>query len=86
MDDATGATMICLTQHAAAALLRRGLRADWIEAANLVPDWVGDPDPALMRLYEAFAACGGRVPRVVHRSDGDDILVVTARFVRSARP
>lgn len=86
MGDASGATMIRLTQHAATALLRRGLRADWIEAAILAPDWMGDPDPALTRSYDAIAARGGRVPRGVHCLDGGDILVVTARFDRSARP
>jgi hypothetical protein len=45
-----------------------------------------DPrNPSLTRSFKAVAAFGNRVLRVVHQPDGDDILVVTARFDRGAR-
>ncbi len=79
--------MIRLMQHVVTAMHRRGLLLDWIEAAILAPDWTApDPDPVLTRSYKASAAHGGRVLRVVHRLDGDDILVMTAHFDRSAHP
>lgn len=78
--------MIRLTQHAETELPRRGLRREWIEAALAAPDWTApDPDPTLTRSYKGIAEFGGRVLRVVHRRDGDDVLVVTAHFDRDAR-
>ncbi len=78
--------VIRLTQHADTELPRRGLRRDWIEAAIAAPDWTAsDPDPTLTRSYKAIAEFGGRVLRVVHRPDGDDVLVVMAHFDRGAR-
>ena len=79
-------TVIRLTQHAETELPRRRLRREWIEAAVAAPDWTTpDPDPSLTRSYRVIVEFGGRVLRVVHRRDGDDVLVVTAHFDRGAR-
>lgn len=67
-------------------IAERRLQMVWIEAAVTAPDWTApDPDAALMRSYKAVAENGGRVLRVVHRREGSDIVVVTARFDRGAR-
>jgi len=68
--------------------LRTGLsyRPESIETTVTYPDWTSpDPDPALTRSYKEIAAFGGRVLRVVHRTIGTDVLVVTAHFDRGAR-
>ena len=79
--------MIRLTQHAEIQLLCRGIDLAWVEAVIATPDWTTpDPDPALMRSFKATTELGGRVLRVVHRPDGNDVLVVTALFGRNARP
>jgi hypothetical protein len=78
--------MIRLTQHAETEVDRRQLQRAWIESAITTPDWTApDPDPTLTRSYKAIAAFGGRVLRVVHRPEGDDVLVVTAHFDRGAK-
>jgi hypothetical protein len=78
--------MIKLTQHAHTETARRGIRLAWIEAALTTPDRImQDPDPTLTRSYKAITQFGGRVLRVVHRPDGNDILIVTAHFDRGAR-
>ena len=46
-----------------------------------------DPrDPTLTRSFKAIPNFGHRVLRVVHRPDGDDILVITAHLDRGASP
>jgi hypothetical protein len=79
--------VICLTDHAERELRRRAIEPDWVRAAIAAPDRTeADPrDPSLTRSFKAVAAFGNRVLRVVHRPDGDDILVVTAHFDRGAR-
>jgi hypothetical protein len=75
--------MIRLTKHAQKAISARDIAADWIEA----PDWI-EPDPRhpdRIRSYRAIAEHGGRVLRVVHRPEGDDILIITVDFDRRAR-
>ena len=79
--------MIRLTQHAETQVLRRRIDLAWIEATGVTPDRrAPDSDPALMRSFKAITGFGGRVSRVVHRPDGNDVLIVTAHFDRNARP
>ena len=79
--------MIRLTQHAEIQMLRRRIDLAWVAAAVATPDWTApDSDPALMRSFKAITGFGDRVLRVVHRPDGNDVLVVTAHFDRNARP
>jgi hypothetical protein len=78
--------MIRLSIHTEKRVAERALDLAWIEATITAPDWTtADPDPTLTRSYKAIAAFGGRVLRVVHRAAGDDAIVVTAFFDRSAR-
>ena len=42
-------------------------------------------EPALSRSYKVISEFGNRVLRVVHRTDGDDIFVVTAHWDRGAK-
>lgn len=79
--------MLRLTEHAERELRRRAIARVWVEAAIATPDWTApDPrDPALTRSYKAIPAFGHRVLRVVHRPDGDDMLVITAHFDRGAK-
>lgn len=60
----------------------------WVEETLVSPTTVTrDPrDGALQRSFRAIEAAAGRVLRVVHRRDGDDIVVVTAFFDRGAKP
>ena len=45
-----------------------------------------DPsDPSLTRSYRAIPQFGGRILRVVHRPDDDDIFVVTAHWDRGGK-
>jgi hypothetical protein len=78
--------MIRLTKHVALRVRQRHLALAWIEATIAAPDWTAqDPDPTLTRSYRAIPEFGGHVLRVVHRSEGADILVVTAFFDRDAK-
>jgi hypothetical protein len=79
--------MIRFTKHAEEAISARNIAVDWIEAAVSAPDWI-EPDPRhpnRIRSYKAVAEHGGRVLRVVHRPEGDDILIITVHFDRRAR-
>ena len=79
--------MIRLTKHAREAILIRNIDFAWIESAIYSPDFV-DTDPRhseRTRSYKAIVEYGGRVLRVVHRSAGDDIVVITVHFDRGAR-
>jgi hypothetical protein len=76
--------MIRLTKHAEEAIAVRAIALSWIEATVSSPDFVqADPHhPERQRSYKAIAEYGGRVLRVVHRREGDDI---TVHFDRGAR-
>ena len=65
----------------------RGIAVEWVAATVAQPDHrqIDPGDPTLTRSLKAIDAMGGRVLRVVHRPDGDDMLVVTAFFDRGAR-
>jgi len=79
--------MIRFTKHAQEAISVREIAVDWIEAALRAPDWVEtDPrHPDRTRSYKAIAEYGARVLRVVHRPEGDDIVIITVHFDRGAR-
>jgi hypothetical protein len=79
--------MIRFTKHALEAISARDLVVDWIEAAVSAPDW-NEPDPRhpdRTRSYKAITEYGARILRVVHRREGDDILIITVHFDRGAR-
>jgi hypothetical protein len=79
--------VIRFTKHAQEAIGARDVAVDWIEAAIRAPDWI-EPDPRhpdRIRSFKAIAEHGGRVLRVVHRREGDDILIITVHFDRRAR-
>jgi hypothetical protein len=47
---------------------------------------MADPrHPERTRSYKAIVENGGRVLRVVHRVEGDDIVIITVHFDRGAR-
>jgi len=74
--------MIRLTKHAQEAIGVRDIAVDWIETAVGTPDWI-EPDPRhsdRTRSYKTIAEYGGRVLRVVHRPEGDDIVIITVHF------
>jgi len=79
--------MIRLTKHAQEAIEVREITLGWIEATVNSPDFVqADPrHPERQRSYKGIAEYGGRVLRVVHRPEGDDIVVITVHFDRGAR-
>ena len=79
--------MIRFTKHAQEAIRVRDIAIEWIEAAVTAPDRI-KPDPHhpdRTRSYKAIAEDGARVLRVVHRPDGDDIVIITVHFDRGAR-
>jgi len=79
--------VIVLSTHAEEAMVQRRVRRDWIDAAVTAPDRT-EPDPGgggVTRSFKAIPDFGGRILRVVHRPEGDDILVITAFFDRGAR-
>jgi hypothetical protein len=80
--------MIVLTKHAEEAVEKRNLALDWIDRTVATPDFTDvDPaDPTLTRSFKAIDEAGGRVLRVVHRSEGNDIVIVTVHFDRNAKP
>jgi hypothetical protein len=73
--------------HANEQIEDRRIERIWVEIAITVPDWTeADPNfPERTRCYKAIAEVAGRVLRVVHQRDDDDIMVITAHFDRSAR-
>jgi len=79
--------VIVLSAHAETAMARRQLRRAWIELAVVDPDRTEpEPDrPDVTRSFKVIPDFGGRIIRVVHRPEGDDILVITAFFDRRAR-
>ncbi len=79
--------MVRLTRHAEEAIGIRSIAISWIEETVSLPDFV-KVDPRHRdhtRSYKAIAECGGRVLRVVHCAEGDDIVIITAHFDRGAR-
>ena len=71
--------MIRFTKHAHEAISARDIAVHWIEAAVGAPDWI-EPDPRhpdRTRSYKAIAEYGARVLWVVHRPEGDDIVIIT---------
>jgi uncharacterized protein DUF4258 len=79
--------MLILTKHAQEAVDKRKLAVEWIERTVAAADFrKPDPDPALTRSFKAIREAGGRILRVVHRPQGNDILIVTVHFDRDARP
>lgn len=79
--------MIKLTAHAEDMISDRGIDLAWIVSTVETPDSrVPDPrDTALTRSYRKILEAEGRILRVVHRLDQDDILVITAFFDRGMR-
>jgi len=72
--------------HADEAIRTRGLAREWVADVVTTPDWTEtDPDhPDRMRSYKAIPALGGRILRVVHWLEGDDIVVLTVHPDRDA--
>ena len=79
--------MIRLTKRALEAAASRNIALAWVEATVSSPDVVeGDPrHPDRTRSYKAIPEHGSRVLRVVHRTEGDDIVIITVHFDRGAR-
>ncbi len=78
--------MIRLSIHAVKRLAERKIAWAWVELTIASPDRIAaDHDPALTQSFKAIAEFGGRVLKVVHRMEGQDVLVVTAHFDRNAR-
>ena len=80
--------MIRLTKHAAESIEKRGIALEWIERTLEMPDFAR-PDPrdrTLTRSFKGIAEAGGRILRVVHRPEGNDILIATVHFDRGAKP
>jgi len=79
--------MIRLTKHAQEAIDKREIAMAWIERLVTTPDFTR-PDPrrpGISRSYKAIDEAGGRILRVAHRPDGNDILVITVHFDRNAK-
>jgi hypothetical protein len=79
--------LIRFSKHAREAIEMRDIALHWIEATVSAPDSVepGPRYPDRMRSYKAIIERGGQVLRVVHRPDGDDIVIITAHFDRGAK-
>jgi hypothetical protein len=66
-------------------LEERRIESDWVVATINAPDWVrAQPDKTYS--FKAIASCGGKTLKVVHRTAGRDIFVITAHFDRNAKP
>lgn len=80
--------MILLTKHAEEAVEERKIALDWIERTVAMPDFsdIDPADPTLTHSFKAIDEAGGRFLRVVHRPEGNDIVIVTVHFDRDARP
>jgi hypothetical protein len=79
--------MIRPTVHATERMQQYGIAWAWVLAAIGAPDWTApDPRPGITRSFKAIPDRGGRILRVAHRAEGDDILVLSAHFDRGARP
>jgi hypothetical protein len=67
---------------------KRVLTLESIERTLAAPDFTKpDPnDPTLTRSFKAINEAGGRILRVVHRPEENDIVIATAHFDRDAKP
>ena len=72
--------------HAEEAMIRRGIRHAWIEKTIASPDWTeaDSQHPGRIRSFKAMEPMGGRALRVVHWTEGSDIVVLTAYPDRNA--
>ena len=79
--------MIRLSKHAQEALNERNIAFEWVERTIAAPDFTRlDPnDPSQTCSFKAIDEAGGRILRVVHRPEGDDILFATVHSDRGAR-
>jgi len=79
--------VIRLTKHAQEAVGVRSIALTWIEEAVSSLDLVeADPRyPERRRSYKAITEYGSRVLQVVHRQEGDDIVIITVHLDRGAR-
>ncbi len=80
--------MILYLSHAEEAMAKRGIKPEWVAETIASPDWT-EPAPAparpgRVRSYKAVSYLGGRILRVVHWTDGADIVVLTAYPDRDA--
>ena len=78
--------MIRYLAHAEEAMRRRGLPPAWIEDTIVSPDWT-TPDPGhpdRTRSFKMLEAAGSRVLRVVHWTDWENVVVLTAMLDRDA--
>ena len=78
--------MIRFTKHAQEAISVRAIAIDWIEAVVSVPDWI-EPDPRHSDRTRSYKAIGiwWLHSAVVHRPEGDDIVIITVHVDRGAR-
>jgi hypothetical protein len=72
-----------LSAHARDMLRLRGIDLKWVmETLEAPSQSAQDPrDPALTRSFRTIHAAGNRSLRVVHRSDEDEIVIVTAHSI-----
>ena len=78
--------MVKLSKHISDEMDGPGIRLAYVETAIAAPAWqTPDANPLLTRSFKAIPEFGGRILRVVHRPDGDDVFVVTATWDRGAR-
>ncbi len=78
--------MIRYLSHALEAMSKRGVKPDWVADTIQQPDWT-EPDAAhrgRIRSYKAIAGFSGRILRVVHWTEGADIVVLTVYPDRDA--
>ena len=81
-----GCGVIRLSTHASKRAAERKIALAWVELTVSSPDWIAaDHDPALTHSFKAIAASGGRVLKVAHRVEEQDLLIVTAYLDRGAR-
>ncbi len=66
-------------------LEERRIDIDWVVATVNMPDWVR-AQPQKTYSFKRIGGFGGKVLKVVHRREGNDIFVITAHFDRNAKP
>ena len=78
---------VTLSIHTQREMPGRGITEAYIEAvlASTAYTTPAPIDPSLARSFGRIAAFGGRMLRVVHRPDGNDVFLVTATWDRGAR-
>lgn len=79
--------MIRYLPHAEAAMEKRGVSREAVEATLTTPDWT-EPDPThrdRVRSFKLIDSLGGRVLRVVHWTEGTDLVVLTVMPDRDAQ-